>query len=112
MEEKKFKFGDIVANQFGHVLAIGQVLSEIEVLAYYQSNPSVFHKYQVADLRLLSSYKGIDLEDGKLQETVKLCLERSGLVEKKQRVKKEKEEELTEEEAELLKEYLKKQKED
>lgn len=85
-----FKVGDIVANKFGHVLAVGQILEDGFVVAYYQTNPEIFHKYKVDELRLLSSYKGIEIEGEKFQETIRKCLERSGLVEKKERRQGEK----------------------
>jgi len=83
------KTGDIVANKHGHVLAVGKVLEDGFIIAYYQTNAEMFHKYKEEDLRLLSSYKGVEIEGEKFQETIRKCLERSGVVERKVRGTKE-----------------------
>lgn len=49
-----FQVGDIIANKFGHVLAIEKVHEDDTVTAFYECYPDKQHKYKVSEIRLLS----------------------------------------------------------
>ena len=53
--------GDIVANRRGHVMCVGRVNEDESVTCFYECYPSVFHKYRLEELRLLSKSKGVDM---------------------------------------------------
>ncbi len=57
----EFTPGDIVANKFGHVLAVSRVLEDGKVSCVYECNPSVQHLYNISELRLLSKTRGVDM---------------------------------------------------
>lgn len=79
-----FEIGDVVANPFGHVMAVGAI-TERGILCFYQTNPTATHLYKEEDLRLLSKTKGVEVEGGQFMDTIRICLERAGRIERVRR---------------------------
>ena len=74
-----FEIGDVVANKFGHVLAVGKVEEDGFVLCFSQTDPTgSYSKYKPEDLRLLSKTKGVEVGGEPFMETIRRCLEASG----------------------------------
>ena len=93
------EIGDVVANKFGHVLAVGKVEDDGWILCFYQTDPTEsYTKYKSEDLRLLSKTKGIKVGGEPFMDTIRRCLEASGRVVKTTK----KREERDPEEVELL----------
>lgn len=101
-----FEIGDVVANKYGHVMAVGKIEDDGWILCFYQTDPTgSYSKYKSEDLRLLSKTKGVEVDGSQFMETIRHCLERSGRVEKVNKKREEKDPE----EVELLREITKEQ---
>lgn len=73
----------MVADKWGHVLAIGKIEEDGWILCFYQTDPTgSYKKYKKEELRLLSKTKGVEVDGSQFMETIRRCLERSGRVEK------------------------------
>jgi hypothetical protein len=78
-----FEVGDIVANSFGHVLAVGKVEGSF-VFCFYQTNPSAgYARYKEEDLRLLSKTKEVEVGGDIFMKTIQTCLQRARFVERR-----------------------------
>jgi glycosyltransferase A (GT-A) superfamily protein (DUF2064 family) len=105
--------GDIVANKFGHVLAVSRLLTDGKVSCIYECNPSVQHLYSAEDLRLLSHSKGVDMShwnSGEFADKIKRSMEWAknvqGLPRKYKAVSKQKDMDLSSLSVEELQELL------
>ena len=70
-----FEPGDVVANKYGHVMAIRRVDEESGLaICFYECNPEVFNRYKLSELRLLSKTRGVDMgcwNSGLFMETIR-----------------------------------------
>ena len=103
-----FEIGDVVADKFGHVLAVGKVEDDGWILCFYQTDPTgSYDKYKSEDLRLLSKTKGIEVGGEPFMDTIRRCLEASGRVTKTTKKREERDPEEVELLSGLTKEDLK-----
>jgi hypothetical protein len=63
-----FEVGDVVANQFGHIMAVGNFLPGGKVVCYYECNPGMFHTYLESEIRLISRSRRVEMGTGGISE--------------------------------------------
>ena len=71
-----YEIGDIVANPFGHVMAIGRIREDGKLLCFYQTNPGSYSLFDESEVRLLSKTKGVEVDGSQFMELIRICCER------------------------------------